>query len=113
MKGNNQFFTVLAPAGAFLYEIEFIRWVAVPIDHPWMKRIPFRDETGKYTVAKWRLKDYRPVTKIGIFRLDARSIRYMRRTKIRENKRPFRVGSDTTANPAYTFPISDTNQVDG
>lgn len=57
-------------------------------------RYPFRDEYGKLTVAKYKLvgiiegniKDLNNY----VFRLDARSVRYMRRVKIIENKKRYK-----------------------
>jgi len=54
---------------------------------------PYRDETRKITVAKYRLIKilYHHIEdlKNWVYRLDARSIRYMRRVSIIEN-RPFK-----------------------
>jgi hypothetical protein len=52
--------------------------------------VPFVDETGKLTVARYVLKSIIHSNLIGcdnyLYRLDARSVRYMKRVKIIEMK---------------------------
>jgi hypothetical protein len=54
-------------------------------------RFPFRDETSKITIVKYILKGVIGSNLINcenyLYRLDARSIRYMRRVKIIENRK--------------------------
>lgn len=56
-------------------------------------RFPFRDETGKITVAKYKLVGLLKGRIEGldnyVYRLDARSVRYMKRVVVVENERSF------------------------
>jgi len=82
-----------------LYEMHFYRFIlTVGFQYQFLRHVPliikpFRDETGKITTVKYRLiggfggkgRDDRKY----IWRLDARSIRYMKRAKIIENIKEF------------------------
>lgn len=72
-----------------LYITELPRWKRLPIDDALGTAylIPFIDETQKLTTAKWRMKSlwHHGELKISVlFRLDGRSVRYMKRVKIIE-----------------------------
>lgn len=72
-----------------LYTTELVRWKRLPLEDALGNAylVPFIDETRKVTTAKWRMKNlwHHGDLKISvIFRLDGRSVRYMKRVKIIE-----------------------------
>jgi len=72
-----------------LYTTELPRWKRLSAeDVRGVKLVtPFRDETRKITTAKWKMKygwHHGNLVMSYLFRLDGRSVRYMKRVKIIE-----------------------------
>jgi len=72
-----------------LHTTELPRWVRLPLETVRGKAylVPFRDETGKTTTARWVMKKiwhHGDLKLEVIFRLDGRSVRYMKRVRIIE-----------------------------
>jgi hypothetical protein len=72
-----------------LYITELPRWMRLTLEdvRGVTYLVPFRDETRKTTTAKWRMKRlwHHGNLRISVlFRLDGRSIRYMKRVKVIE-----------------------------
>ena len=67
--------------------IKFPRYILSGVFLGKRLRVPFRDEYGKTTVARYKIVEAHCLSHSYIAKLDGRSIRYMRRAKIIENKR--------------------------